>query len=126
MASIYDFGDPPKPPVMEEDPKRSKKRESLNGSQLRAGKLSLLEMVEAAFETLRNAMREADWPTAIKAAQIVLDRAGHGPKSTVDVNTTHRDLSALTQDELKERALQLYQMIGRERGNPDEKAPTVN
>lgn len=103
MSSIFDM-DPPDGKKPTKDVKRSKHRESLTPAELLSGKRKLSEMVESAFMALQDAMVAADHPTAIKAAQIILDRAGFGPKSTVDVNTTHTDLSALSREELAERA----------------------
>ena len=107
MASIYDFGDKPTPTLEVEEPKkkRTKNRETtLSPTEKRACQKKLVEMVEGAFNTLESAMKEADFSTAVKAAQIILDRSGFGPKSTVDVNTTSLDLSELTREELAERA----------------------
>jgi len=68
-------------------------------------------MVERAFEALEEAMDSADHQTAVKAAQIILDRTGFGPKSTVDVNTTHLDLTEMTREQLAERASQLAKRL---------------
>ena len=117
MANIYDFEDAPKSAKSEETPSRSedaprkRERESLSPSQLAKGRRTLLQMVETAFNTLERAMESADWPTAIKAAQIVLDRSGFGPKSTVDVNTSAIDLSSLTREELAERAMKVHALL---------------
>jgi hypothetical protein len=131
MSSIFDDDpiDPNSPPVQgkSEDKKRSKHRETLNSSDMTTGRRKLAEMVTEAFNTLQNATREADYPTAIKAAQIILDRAGFGPKSTVDVNTTHVDLSELTREELAERASRISaQLRGKIDLNPDVKPVTIN
>lgn len=75
------------------------------------GKRRLADMVDRAFQTLEDATVHADFPTAIKAAQIILDRAGFGPKSTVDVNTTTIDLSALSREELAARASKIVDML---------------
>ncbi len=114
MASIYDIDGPVKPPTKEEkkEAKRSKSRpDELTSSEIRAGKMRLLEMVETSFKTLEDAMLLADFPTAVKAAQIILDRTGFGPKSTVDVNAVHTDLSELTREQLAERAATLAARI---------------
>lgn len=111
MSSIYDLNKPAPAPVKEKAAKRSKHRETLTPSQLRDGQIRLNEMAEQAFATLEAATIEADWPTAVKAACAVLDRAGFGPKSTVDVNTTHVDLSNLSKEELADRALKVSEMI---------------
>lgn len=111
MASIYDLPGSPKIETTPEPKNRSKKRESLTSLQVTTGKRTLHQMVEAAFQTLQDAMVEADWPTAIKAATAVLDRSGFGPKSTVDINSTTIDLSNLSREELAERAGRVAAMI---------------
>jgi len=113
MASVFDLDPNNLPPRPKEDlpMKRSKHREHLSNSDYAAGKRTLMSMVESAFDCLENAVQHADYPTAIKAAQIILDRSGFGPKSTVDVNTTTLDLSALSRDELAERALRIASVI---------------
>lgn len=142
MASIFDFDDniPPlqgaSTPL--EDPeskskkksKRSKVREQLTPSELAEGKETLKGMVDVAFRALEEAVRYADHNISIKAAQIILDRAGFGPKTTVDVNTTTVDLSNLSKDELAERALKLSQRLKATGTDgkvvPIAKSPTVN
>lgn len=118
MASIFDF-DPPAPskpdPESETPTKRSKHRETLSNADVNRAKKTLSEMVEQAFDTLREAMAAADHPTAVKAAQILLDRAGFGPKSNLDVTTFNYDLSSLSKDELADRALQIATRL---RDNP--------
>lgn len=113
--TIYDFPDQPAPVAKEEPVKRSKHRQSISLSSIRAGQVKLQDMIDTAFQALQEAMIYADHSTAIKAAQIVLDRSGYGPKSTVDVNSVHLDLSELSRDELAERASALAKRI---RGNP--------
>lgn len=124
MASIYDFGGLPQAPKPEPEPKkRSKKRESLSTTEVRQGKLRLAEVVERAFTTLEDAMENADFSTAVKAAQIILDRSGFGPKSTVDVNTTTMDLSSLSREELAERASKISKML---RAQQDAARPVID
>lgn len=114
MTSVFD--QVPAPEAVPDDTdvaaeKRSKKRDSLSSTDLRTGRMKLSGLVDLAFNTLESAMRGADWNTATKAAQIVLDRTGFGPKSTMDINTTHVDLSNLTKDQLADRALRIHKMI---------------
>ncbi len=91
--------------------KRSKNRETLNTTEVREGRTRLSGLVDRAFNTLEDAMISADYNTAVKAAQIVLDRSGFGPKSTVDVNSTHIDLSEMTREQLADRAARLSAML---------------
>ncbi len=111
MASIFDDIDIPSRPVVEEPKPRSKKREALTGYEVVQGKRRLADMVEIAFDTLEEAAKTADHATAVKAATAILDRAGFGPKSTVDVNTTTIDLTTLSRAELAERASKVHQML---------------
>ncbi len=117
-SSVFDeFAPPsidePPPEVVEEEPKRSKKRgkETITALELREGQSRLYRLSDLAFQTLEDAMRNADYPTATKAAQTVLDRSGFGPKSTVDVNTTHIELADLSLEELADRAERLRKLI---------------
>jgi hypothetical protein len=107
LASIFDE-DPDEPKVAL---KRDKKREPLTAFEVTKGRRRLYDMVEQAFDTLLEAAQRADYGNAVKAAIAILDRAGFGPKSTVDVNTTHFDLSNLTTEQLAERAKQVHDMI---------------
>jgi len=125
MPSIFDL-DEPTPRIEEpERPKRSKHRESLSSFELSTGRRKLADMVDRAFQCLEEAMISADHPTAIKAAQIILDRAGFGPKSTVDANTTTLDLTALTREELAERASKVATLL-RGQQKVIDITPTVN
>jgi hypothetical protein len=113
MASIFDKDPnnlPPRP--KEEEPAiRDKKRQSLTSAEFAAAGRTLLAKVNRAFEVLHEAMDKADYGTAIKAAQIVLDRTGFGPKSTVDVNQTTMDLTNLSKAELGLRAARIAEML---------------
>lgn len=114
MASIFDMdpdGLPKREKEKEDKPKRSKHREGMTPSETAAGKTRLASMVEKAFDALEEAVLHADHGNSIKAAQILLDRAGFGPRSTVDVNATHSDLTTLSREELAERAVKLSQKL---------------
>jgi len=104
MSNIFDIDAPSITSRVEAPVKRSKHRESLSASDVSKGKRRLADMVQLAFDTLEDATQNADYPTAIKAAQIILDRSGFGPRTTMDVNTTSVDLSSLTREELANRA----------------------
>ena len=100
------------PRITEPEPaRRSKHRESLSSYEVTQGKRRLADMVESAFNCLESAVKEADWSTAIKSAQIILDRSGFGPRTTVDVNSVHIDLSNLTREELAARAEKISGML---------------
>ena len=129
MASIFDFDPDAADKLKEETPeketkvKRSKHREALSGPEMMAGKTKLASMVDRAFAALDEAILHADHGNAIKAATIILDRAGYGPKSTVDVNSTHVDLSSLSREELAVRATQLAAKL---RGDIPPPSPVVS
>lgn len=111
MANIFDFIPPPPPPPPEE-PTRSKKRLApLNQSSAINAKATLESAVQIALTTIETAMLEADWPTAVKAALGILDRAGLGPRSTIEIDDLRRDLSLLSRDQLAARAEQLATQI---------------
>lgn len=108
MANLFDqIPIPPPLASLDKPKKRARNREALSTGEIRAGQKKLMDMVEAAFTTLETAMEEADFGNAIKAAQIILDRTGFGPKSTVDVNSVHIDLTNLTNEQLSQRAAEL-------------------
>lgn len=115
MTSIYDQVDATSLTALPDDrppaKKRAAKREALNTTQVREGKRKLSELVDAAFNTLEQAMELADYATAVRAATVILDRTGFGPKSTMDVNTTHIDLSSLSKEQLAARASKVAEMI---------------
>lgn len=129
MPSIFDLDPEDLPPRMKEEDrpfKRSKHRESLTSSDVAQGKRRLADMVEAAFNCLEAAVKEADFPTAIKSAQIILDRAGFGPRSTMDINTTTLDLSALSREELAERAQKISNLLRNQNQKTIDVTPSVN
>ena len=109
MASIFDDFEPVSVPSSNEPVSvhRGKKRESLTSAEVTSGKRRLSAMVDRAFDVLSQIVVEADYPTALKAIQIILDRSGFGPKTSLDVTTTSIDLSAMTRDELAARAQQI-------------------
>lgn len=125
MATIFD-SDPnnlPPRPKEKETGSRDKKRQSLTPTERAACGRTLFEKVERAFQTLEEAMVNADYSTAVKAAQIILDRSGFGPKSTVDVNQTTMDLSSLSEEQLAERANRVLHMLRAKSGAAQEPVP---
>ena len=72
----------------------------------RRERLDVLEdLSELAFATLDEAMRCAEFPTAIQAAKIALDRSGFGPASTLHLDT--QGLEEIPTETLLGRAAQL-------------------
>jgi hypothetical protein len=74
-------------------------------------KKRLLAMVEPAFQVLLDAMQSQDENVAVRAAKIVLDRAGFGPQSKVVVQDDREDLSRLSKTELAERARRIAEEL---------------
>lgn len=111
MATVYDGIGPPPPAAPEPRRKRANRRESLTPTEHKSGQRRLYEMVEAAFHTLEEAMQEADYNGAIRAAIAILDRSGFGPKSAIDLTTTNVDLSELTTEQLAARAEAIHKAL---------------
>lgn len=110
MASVFDEDIPQK----KKDKTRASKadeRVKLSPQELAEGKSKLFKMVTRAFDTLEQAMNEGDFNNAVKAAQIILDRTGFGPKSSIDVSATIQDLSGLSHEELATRAQKLLEQL---------------
>jgi hypothetical protein len=75
-------------------------------------KKRLMAYVEPALLVLAEAMEKADWPVAVRAALGLLDRAGLGPQSTLNVVDESRpDLEIMTEDALEKRAQTVLAMM---------------
>ena len=124
--NIFDIDGPPIDPPAPEPRKRSKQRESLTPSETLHIKRRLVDAVNLAIDTLVEAAELADYGNSIRAATALLDRAGYGPKSTVDVNTVNVDLSNLTREELAERAGRIAGILRASAEKSKAVAPTIN
>lgn len=92
----------------------------------RMAKTRMLQMVGPALDVLAEAMQQADWPIAVKAATAILDRAGIGPHATIDVVDTSTDvLERMSDEQLENRALTLANMIRIRRMAGTVKEPTL-
>jgi hypothetical protein len=70
-----------------------------------AAQRKMIALIDPALAVLYRAMFECDeWPSKIRAALGVLDRAGMGVASTLTLDTEKTDLSQLSMAELRERA----------------------
>lgn len=70
-----------------------------------AAQRKMIALIDPALAVLYRAMVECDeWPSRIRAALGVLDRAGMGVASTLTLDTEKTDLSQLSMAELKARA----------------------
>lgn len=71
-----------------------------------AAQRRLIGMIDPAMTALLQAIRECDeWPTKVRAAIAVLDRAGFGPTQSLRVDEKTSDYATLTTEQLKDRAL---------------------
>jgi len=70
-----------------------------------AAQRKMIALIDPALATLYRALYECDeWPSKIRAALGILDRAGMGPGSTLTLDTEKTDLSQLSMAELRDRA----------------------
>ena len=75
-----------------------------------AAQRRLLEMIDPAFDALLRAVEECDeWPTKVRAAIAVLDRAGFGPTTSLRVEEPGHDYANLSSEELKARAMAIVE-----------------
>jgi len=71
-----------------------------------AAQRRLIGMIDPAMAALLRAIEECEeWPTKVRAAIAVLDRAGFGPTASLRLDEQGGDYAALSSAELKERAL---------------------
>lgn len=67
-------------------------------------KRKLLLLVEPALAALEKALACEDWPVVVRAATVLLDRAGFGPTSKLIVENEVVDFSELSEEQLVQRA----------------------
>ena len=71
-----------------------------------AAQRRLIGMIDPAMEALLRAIEECDeWPTKVRAAIAVLDRAGFGPTASLRLDEQSNDYATLSASQLKERAM---------------------
>lgn len=105
MTNIFEQQQATDPRDDEAIPRSNKVRRRLTAAELRAGRERLSALSDDAFETLREAIRYAEYPTAIQAAKIVLDRTGFGSEQTININDNR--LEDVPTEKLLERGFQL-------------------
>jgi hypothetical protein len=76
-----------------------------------AAKMRLLALVEPALVALNRALAAEDLSVATKAAMVILDRAGFGPKATLVNEQQAQDLSSLSKNDLMERGQAILKRI---------------
>jgi hypothetical protein len=74
-------------------------------------KTRMQKLVPQAFRTLEANLYAIDEKVQVQAALGILDRCGYGPHSKVTVEESTEDLSNLTTEELKVRALRIAQQL---------------
>lgn len=97
-------------------------------SQLkREAREKLLALVDTALTTIENAMKtgDSDDAVSVKAAFGVLDRAGFGVHSSIDI-TDKRDYSKLSHTELLERLNLVREKIAIAQGKTQDKISTIH
>ena len=76
-----------------------------------AAKTRLLYLVEPALRVINKCMNSGDLNVALKAAQIILDRAGFHPHATLEITEQPTDYSVMSARQLAARAEQLVSTI---------------
>lgn len=76
-----------------------------------AARTRLLYLVEPALRVMNKAMASGDLNIAIKAAQIILDRAGFHPHATLEIAEQPVDYGAMSTTQLAQRAHKLLSAI---------------
>ena len=84
----------------------------VHGGSAPAAKLAaqrrLISMIAPAMTALLRAVEECEeWPTKVRAAIAVLDRAGFGPTASLRVDDQASDLASLSSADLKDRAMEI-------------------
>ena len=84
----------------------------VHGGSAPAAKLAaqrrLISMIDPAMTALLRAVEECEeWPTKVRAAIAVLDRAGFGPTASLRVDDQASDLASLSSADLKDRAMEI-------------------
>ena len=83
-----------------------------HGGSAPAAKLAaqrrLISMIDPAMSALLRAIENCEeWPTKVRAAIAVLDRAGFGPTASLRVDDQASDLASLSSADLKDRAMDI-------------------
>ena len=78
-------------------------------------------LVPKAWRTLEYNLDAEDEKVQVAAATAILDRAGYGPQSKVTVEESSEDLTNLTTEELRERALAIAKQLTID--GPQQKTP---
>jgi hypothetical protein len=81
------------------------------------------KLVPKAFRTLESNLYSDDDKVAVQAALGILDRCGYGPQSKITVEESTEDLSNLTNEELRERAIAIAAQIN---VNPSDSGDSVH
>jgi hypothetical protein len=89
-------------------------------------RMRMQKLVPKAFRTLEQNLYSVDDKVSTAAALGILDRCGYGPQSKVTVEDASTDLSQMTSDELRQRALDVAAQIAahhpRQQGPFDEES----
>jgi len=88
-----------------------------------AAQRKMIALLDPALAVLYKSLYECpEWPSRIRAALGILDRAGLGPGSTLTLDTDKSDLSDLSMTELRARA----RLVAERFAESDEETPPVH
>jgi len=88
-----------------------------------AAQRKMIALLDPALAVLYRSLYECEeWPSRIRAALGILDRAGLGPGSTLTLDTDTSDLSDLSMTELRARA----RLVAERFAESDEETPPVH
>lgn len=85
-------------------------------------RMRMQKLVPKAFRTLEQNLYSDDDKVSTAAALGILDRCGYGPSSKITVEDASTDLSQLSSEELRQRALDIARQIA-ENNPPDRNGP---
>ena len=74
-------------------------------------RMRMQRLVPKAFRTLEENLYSEDDKVAVQAALGILDRCGYGPQSKITVEDATADLTQMTPEQLRQRALDIAAQI---------------
>ena len=91
-----------------------------------AAQRRLIGMIDPAMAALLRAIEECEeWPTKVRAAIAVLDRAGFGPTASLRLDEQGGDYAALSSADLKDRAMWIVQRAAAQEAKELEERETM-
>lgn len=112
MGSLFDVLKPA------ETPEQSQPEPEIRPLSKQEARAKLQHAVPKAIFALESAMTNGDYPEMVRAATAILDRAGYGPKQTVQIEEAPEDLSTLSESELRARVQRIYDLLHGKESKP--------